>query len=169
MIAEAVLALSLAWTGTAPSKPGPAVPKAAEAWAEPADLEGLLAASLRALDARDTAGLERLTVGRREFLGAYPGFAVDTTAERREFALGYFLADNRKLMLRGLSAAGSAGRGLALARFEVEGPVERYGDATLFRGLRLWVRKDSSAAEFRFLRSAAKTPSGWRIWSFSDD
>ena len=130
-------------------------------------LEVLVSETISALNMRDTLKLSRLAIGREGFLLAYPGFALDTTKARREFSCGYFLTDNRKLMARGLGNQG--GHGYGLARFTVEGPVERYGEVTLFRGLHVWVTRDSVETELRFLKSAAKSGETWSIWSFSDD
>lgn len=164
--------LILAWAGLSPLGPfstdaARATVTAAERSAPASSLEALVSASLGALDARDTAALARLSAGREEFLEAYPHFSLDTTAARRDFSLGFFLADNRKQMLRSLGAGAKGRRGLA--RFTVEGPMEKYGPVTLFRGLRVWVRKDSTEEEIRFLRTAAKRENHWKIWSFADD
>lgn len=161
--------LSWALAGFSPLGPFSSGPKASQG--DPPrgapSLEALVAESISALNARDTSKLSRLAVGREEFLLAYPGFALDTTAARRDFSCGYFLADNQKLMARGLGNQG--GSGYALSRFTVDGPVERYGDVTLFRGLRVWVKRDTAEMELRFLESAAKSGESWSIWSFTDD
>lgn len=167
--------LILAWAGLSPLGPfstdaARATVTAAERSAPASSLEALVSASLGALDARDTAALARLSAGREEFLEAYPHFSLDTTAARRDFSLGFFLADNRKQMLRSLAAGrdGREGR-RELARLAVDGPVEKYGPVTLFRGLRVWVREDSTEMEIRFLRTVSKHQDRWRIWSFADD
>lgn len=154
--------------------PGPSCAKAAKAGIPAPDssgpapsMEALVLRSIAALNARDTLGLARLSIGREEFLMAYPHFAPDTSRARRDFVAGYFLEDNRKLMRRVLEQDG--GRDLALVRFTVQGPVEPLGGTMLHRGVRVWVRRDSAEVEIGFIRSMARTGSSWKIWGFSDN
>lgn len=158
------VALSVA--GTAANAAAAAEPAAAPA-AGPSSLEALVLQSLEALAAGDSAALNRLAVDRGEFLEVYPYFASDTASARRDFATGYFLADNRKLMRRILEQSGGHSR--PLIRFTVMGPVQRFGGAELHRGLRIWIARDTSEAELKFLKSAVRIGPYWKIWGFSDD
>ena len=150
--------LALALAGSA------AAPRGGRAWP---DLETLLRRAVAGLEARDTAALAGMSFGREEFLRAYPHFETDTSRSRREFACGYFLSDNRKLLGRALAREG--GSGLRFARFAVDGPVEDKGGLVFYRGLRVWVTRGGKQEELRFIKSAAKTAAGFKIWSFADD
>jgi hypothetical protein len=130
-------------------------------------LEALVEDAVARLNARDTAALERMSFGREEFLAAYPFFESDTSRTRREFACGFYIGDNRKILARRLEQEG--GKSLEVSRIEVEGMRIDREAFRLCRGLKVWVRDGDREFELRFLKSAARTAAGWKIWSFEDD
>jgi hypothetical protein len=129
-------------------------------------LEALVEDAIAKLNAKDTATLTRMSFGREEFLQAYPFFETDTSQMRRNFACDYYLADNRKLLLRRLDQVG--GKALTVTRIEVQGNRMEHKAFVLSQGLKIWVLEGERVHELSFLKSAVKTESGWKIWSFED-
>lgn len=130
-------------------------------------LEALLFRAVEALNAKDTSALASLTADRADFDSAWRWFAPDTSADRREFAAGYFLSDNRKLMRRACDRAG--GNRLSLSRFTVARPPTPLGASELRGGLSIWVTRGTEEIELEFVESAIRTGSSWKIWSWADD
>jgi hypothetical protein len=145
--------------GTAPAKPD-------KVRALPSP-DSLVSAIVEALNDQDLARLDALSPDKAEFLEVYPFFETDTSQDRRAFATGYFLRDNQKILQRRVDEEG--GRNVVLSRYEIEGPIVTYGPMTQYRGFRIWVREGEGEREIRVVKSAAKFPGGWKIWSFRDN
>jgi hypothetical protein len=132
--------------------------------------DSLVSAIVEALNAHDLKRLDALSFNKAEFLEVYPFFETDTSRSRREFATGYYLRDNQKILQRRMDEEG--GRKVVLARYDIEGPVVNYGPMVLYKGFRLWVRDTSGTdveREVKLVKSAARFHDGWKIWSFRDN
>jgi hypothetical protein len=151
--------------GSAPDRGS--VPDAPSASVAYPTLEALVEAAVAGLNGKDTAALVRMSCGREDFLRAYASFESDTSRSRREFACGYYLSDNRKILDRCLGRDG--GESLEVSRIEArEASADGRGIGSN-RRLKIWVVKDGREIELRFLKSAFRTDAGWKIWSFEDD
>jgi hypothetical protein len=166
ILTYAALAAGASHAGKTPAPPEVPPMEAAKPDSGHPTLEALVEDAIAKLNTKDTAALARLSFGREEFLRAYPLFESDTSRMRREFACNYYLADNRKLLTRRLDQEG--GKSLQVERIQVEGNRNYRKGFELSQGLKIWVRDGEREYELCFLKSAAKTGNGWKIWSFED-
>jgi hypothetical protein len=129
--------------------------------------DSLVAAIIEALNSGDVKRLDALSFNKPEFLEVYPHYETDTSADRREFATGFYLRDNQKTLLRRMDEEG--GRNVVLSRYDIEGPLVPYGPMVLYRGFRIWVKDGKGEREVKLIKSAARFHGGWKIWSFRDN
>src|SRR6185295_18590202 len=120
------------------SKPAQTKPANGEGSVACPSFDSLIAAAVAGLYRKDTLGVFRLSFDRKEFLGVYSGFESDTSRDRRKFATGFYLEDNRKSWLRILG--NEATRPGALSRYTVDGPVVDYKKMVLYKGVHIFVR-----------------------------
>lgn len=134
-------------------------------------LEALAEAAVASLNSNDTTHLIRMTFNREDFLRAYPLFESDTSSSRREFACNFYLEDNRKILNRIIKESG--GNVFEVVRIEAQEVTlesTKVGNKfALTRGIKIWVRQGEREIQLRLFKSASRTESGWKIWSFTDN
>lgn len=129
----------------------------------------LLKQMIACLNKGDTAKLYRLSITRQEYLQLYPFLPnADTThSDDKDFRMGFFLMDNRKMVLRAFSHFGA--QALEFSRFAFEAQTEDRGTLIFHHGLKVWVKKSGQEIELPISRSLIFTHGGWKFWGFSSD
>jgi hypothetical protein len=131
--------------------------------------EELLQRAVSCLNKGDTTGFYQLGVTREEYLVLYPYMdRADTTSnDDRDFRLGYFMMDNRKMIIRTFENYGKSN--MAFSRLAFFAPP---ADKRRFRyhgSFHAWVKKDSAEVELLIAKSLISVDGGWKFWSFSAD
>jgi hypothetical protein len=135
----------------------------------PATPEALLERAVACLNRGDTAGFYRLGVTRREYLALYPYLdRADTTdAEDRDFRMGFFLMDNRKMIVRLFQDHGRAG--LGFSRLAFFAPPENRDRFSYHGSFHAWVMRGGREVELPIAKSLIRVDGGWKFWSFKAD
>ncbi len=131
--------------------------------------EELLQRAIVLLNQGDTAGLYRLSVMREEYIALYPFLPNSDTVNTDDmnFRMGFFLMDNRKMLLRELTKF--PGPGTSLSKFAFTGVKEECGRMFFMHGLHVWVKREGREIELHFAKSMVSMDGGWKFWGFSGD
>ncbi len=129
----------------------------------------LVAKALDCLNRGDTLGLYNLSIVREEYIQLYPFLprADTTSVEDRDFRMGYFLMDNRKMIFRKFENHGRAN--LQFSRLAFLGEKEARGRFSFHHGLHIWVLKGGKEIELVLAKSLISVDGGWKFWGYSGD
>lgn len=84
-----------------------------------------------------------------------------------DFRLGFFLMDNRKMLLRDFERYGK--QDLVLSRFAFAGEREELGKIAFQHGLKVWVKHGAVESELPISKSIIAVEGGWKLWGFTSD
>jgi hypothetical protein len=128
----------------------------------------LIGRAIGCINRGDTAGLYSLSVMREEYLQLYPYMPQADTSndDDRNFRMGYFLMDNRKMAIRLFEAYGKFN--LRFSRMAFLGEKEDRQRFAFHYGLHVWVIKDGNEIELPLSRTLVSVDGGWKLWGFSD-
>ncbi len=133
----------------------------------------LLQRAIACLNTGDTVGLYRLSVTREEYLQIYRYLprADTTNSDDRDFRMGFFLMDNRKMLLREFENFGRkpGQKQLEFSRFAYAGEREELGKLAFQHGLKVWVKRDAAEFELPISKSLIAINGGWKLWGFTSD
>lgn len=135
----------------------------------PATPEELLSRAVACLNRGDTAGLQRLAVTRREYMQLYPFLERSDTARHddRDFRMGFFLMDNRKMILRLFADHGNSGLEFSRLAFFAP-PVDRVR-FSYHGNFHAWIKHGGIEREFPIARSLIRVDGGWKFWGLKAD
>ena len=135
----------------------------------PATPEALMQKAVACLNRGDTAGFYRLGVTRKEYLALYPYLDRADTANHddRDFRMGFFLMDNRKMIIR---LFGNHGRsGLEFSRLAFLAPPQNKNGFAFNGSFHAWVTKDSREFEIPIANTLLHVNGGWKFWGIKAD
>jgi hypothetical protein len=128
----------------------------------------LIGKAIECINRGDTAGLYGLSVLREEYLQLYPYLPHADTSNQddRNFRMGYFLMDNRKMAIRMFESFGKSN--LRFSRMAFLGEKEDRQRFEFHYGLHVWVIKDGNETELPLSKTLVSVDGGWKLWGFSD-
>ncbi len=135
----------------------------------PATPEALMQRAVACLNRGDTAGFYNLGVTREEYLALYPYLdrADTVNHDDRDFRMGFFLMDNRKMIIRLFQERG--GSGLEFSRLAFLAQPRSQGPFAFNEGFLAWVKKDSQETELLIAKSLIYVEGGWKFWGLKSD
>ncbi len=129
----------------------------------------LIQNAIDCLNRGDTAKFYQLSIVRDEYKNLYPFLprADTTNNEDRDFRMGFFLMDNRKMILRIFEKHGK--HNLKFSRMAFLGEKEDRNKFAFHHGLHVWVLENGIEVELPLSKSLISLPKGWKFWGFSGD